>query len=59
MGSRWDDAMRLALAEGANDPVIAAAPGGRGPVVAAWESKSGEGGIFARVFEAKRVGAPR
>jgi hypothetical protein len=40
----------LTLAERANDPVAASAPGGRGPVVVAWESKAGEGGIVARVF---------
>lgn len=43
----------LTLAEQANDPVVASAPGGRGPVVIAWESKSEEGGILARVFEVK------
>ena len=40
----------VALAEQANDSVIASAPGGRGPVVAVWESKSGEGGILAQVL---------
>jgi hypothetical protein len=30
------------LAPHAKDPVIAAAPGGRGPVVAAWESRDGD-----------------
>ncbi len=33
---------RLTLDSSANDPVVAAAPGGRGPVVAAWE-KPGQG----------------
>lgn len=36
----------LTLAEGANDPVVAAGGGGQGPVVAVWEGKSGSG-IFA------------
>jgi len=30
----------ITIAEDANDPVVASAPGGRGPVIAAWESKS-------------------
>lgn len=42
----------ITLAERANDPAIAAAPGGRGPVVAVWEAKSEEGGILARVLTA-------
>ncbi len=49
----------LTLAERANDPVVAAGPGGLGPVVAAWESKSGEGGILAHVFALRRADAPR
>lgn len=40
----------MTLAEQAGDPVIAAAPGGHGPVVAVWEAKSGEGGILAQVL---------
>ena len=31
----------MTLAEGANDPSVAAGPGGRGPVVAVWEAKGG------------------
>ena len=31
----------LVLADAANDPVVASGPGGRGPVVAAWEARSG------------------
>lgn len=42
----------MILSEQAGDPAIAAAPGGRGPVVAVWESKSGEGGILAQVLTA-------
>ncbi|MEO6809144.1 MAG: sialidase family protein, partial [Isosphaeraceae bacterium] len=38
------------LVEAASDPALASAPGGRGPVVAVWESKSGEGGLFATVL---------
>ena len=46
------------LAEDAADPAIAAGPGGRGPVVAAWEAKPPGGGIFAAVL-APGVGEPR
>lgn len=49
----------ITLAERANDPVIAAAPGGRGPVVAVWEAKSEEGGILARVLTASEGEASR
>ena len=49
----------LTLAEHANDPVIAAAPGGRGPVVAVWEDKSGEGGIVSRVLAPRADDASR
>lgn len=38
------------LAEAAADPALASAPGGRGPVVAVWESKSGAGGLSAAVL---------
>ncbi len=47
------------LADHASDPVIASAPGGRGPVVAVWESKSEEGGIFAQVLTAGEKETPR
>lgn len=40
----------LTLAEAANDPAVAAGPGGRGPVVAVWEAKSGAG-IFAATLD--------
>lgn len=40
----------LTLAEHANDPVVACGPNGRGPVVAAWESKAEGGGLFAQVL---------
>lgn len=40
----------VTLAEHANDPVIAAALGGQGPVVVVWESTSEEGGLLAQVF---------
>jgi hypothetical protein len=49
----------LSLAERASDPVIAAAPGGRGPVVAVWESKSSEGGILAQILTAGEKAASR
>ncbi len=39
----------LAIAEDAVDPVVAASPAARGPVVVVWEGKSG--GIFARILE--------
>ena len=42
----------VTLAEHASDPVVAAAPGGLGPVVAVWESKSEEGGLLALVLSA-------
>jgi hypothetical protein len=42
--------MPTILAESANDPVIAAALSGGGPVVAVWESKSEEGGLFSYVL---------
>jgi len=48
----------LTIAERANDPVIAAAANGRGPVVAAWEDKA-DGGILARVLEPRRTDASR
>lgn len=48
----------LTLAERANDPVVAAAPNGRGPVVVAWEDKA-DGGILAHVFTPKVEDAPR
>ncbi|AMV38111.1 sialidase family protein [Planctomyces sp. SH-PL62] len=48
----------LILAERANDPVVAAAPNGRGPVVVAWEDKA-DGGILAHVFTPKAEEAPR
>ena len=40
------------LADAANDPVVAAGPGGRGPVVAAWEAggPAGPGGIDLAVL---------
>jgi len=38
------------LAEQANDPVIAAAPGGKGPVVAVWESKAGTGELLGLIL---------
>ncbi|RUL83573.1 exo-alpha-sialidase [Tautonia sociabilis] len=41
----------LTLAERANDPVVAAAPGGRGPVVAVWEANAEEGGILSLVLD--------
>jgi hypothetical protein len=41
----------LTLAEGAIDPVVAAGPGGRGLVIAAWETKEG---IFATTLD--RIG---
>jgi hypothetical protein len=47
------------LAENANDPVIASAPGGRGPVVAVWEDKSSQGGVAARVLAGGGGDAPR
>jgi hypothetical protein len=49
----------LTLAEAANDPVIAGAPGGRGPVVAVWEAKSGDGGLLCRVITPRAKGAAR
>jgi hypothetical protein len=49
----------MTLADHAGDPVIAAAPGGRSPVVAVWESKSGKGGIFAQVLTASEREAAR
>jgi hypothetical protein len=48
----------LTLAERASDPVIAAAPGGRGPVVAAWEAKA-DGGIVSQVLDAPGEDARR
>lgn len=48
----------LTIAERANDPVIAAAANGRGPVVAVWEDKA-DGGILAHVFTPKGERAPR
>lgn len=47
------------LAERASDPVVAAAPGGRGPVVAVWEAKSEEGGIVSLVLAAPAGDAAR
>jgi hypothetical protein len=41
------------LAASAIDPVIAAAPGGAAPVVAAWESTGRERGIAVRVLATK------
>lgn len=38
------------LAEAASDPALASPLGGRGPVVAAWESKAGSGGLCAAVL---------
>lgn len=38
------------LAGRAGDPVVASAPGGRGPVVAAWEVRDETGGIAAAVL---------
>ena len=35
------------LAEDASDPAVAAGPGGRGPVVAVWEPKGPDGGLYA------------
>jgi hypothetical protein len=49
----------IVLAERANDPAVASAPGGRGPVVAVWESKSDEGGLRARVLTPGEKEAPR
>lgn len=49
----------VALAEHANDPVVAAALGGQAPVVAVWESKSEEGGIVAHVLTPRANDAPR
>ena len=49
----------VALAEQANDPVIASAPGGRAPVVALWESRSDGGGIYAQVLAAGEGTSPR
>lgn len=46
------------LAESANDPAVAAAPGGRGPVVAAWESPSGPDRIAVRVLTPGDAPAP-
>lgn len=46
------------LAERASDPVIAAAPDGQGPVVAAWEAKEG-GGIVALVLDSPAGAAAR
>ncbi len=45
-----DSSSPLILAERANDPVVAAAPNGRGPVVATWEAKE-DGGIVSQVLE--------
>ncbi|HEX8203470.1 MAG TPA: sialidase family protein, partial [Isosphaeraceae bacterium] len=42
------------LAEAANDPVVAAAPGGSGPVVAVWESQAGPAAIQAVVLTPAR-----
>ncbi len=47
----------ITLAEGANDPSVAADPGGRGPVVAAWEAKGG--GIFAARLDRPKPAATR
>jgi hypothetical protein len=47
------------LAESANDPVVASAPGGRGPVVVVWEDKSSQGGVAARVLAGGGGDAPR
>jgi hypothetical protein len=52
------EAAPIALSESANDPVIAASPNGRGPVVAAWEDKA-DGGILAHVFTPNGEDAPR
>lgn len=41
----------VTLDERASDPVVAAAPGGRGPVVAAWEGEAGSGAIWSVVLE--------
>lgn len=46
-----DSATPRVLAERAVDPAIAAAPGGRGPVVAAWEVPGGGKGIEAVVID--------
>ena len=40
----------LILADSANDPVVAAGPGGQGPVVAVWEDRS-TGGIAALLLD--------
>ncbi|WP_406697108.1 sialidase family protein [Singulisphaera sp. Ch08] len=47
------DASLRTLDERASDPVVAAAPDGRGPVVAAWEAKE-VGGIVSVVLEQPR-----
>ncbi len=48
----------LTLADAANDPSVAAGPGGRGPVVAVWEGKSGAG-LFACVLAPAGEGSGR
>jgi len=48
------------LAEDAADPAVAAGPGGRGPVVAVWEAKESDGGIYAATLApAGEAPAPR
>ena len=49
----------VVLAEHANDPVVAAALGGLGPVVAVWESKTEEGGLVAHVLTPRANDAAR
>lgn len=56
---RPGDSSPVTIADRAGDPVVASALGGRGPVVAAWEDKSGGGGIRARVLGAGGEGASR
>lgn len=49
----------IPLAERSNDPVVAAAPDGRGPVVAAWEENTAGGEIRLRVLAERERKAPR
>ena len=48
----------ITLSEKANDPVVAASTGGE-LIVTAWESKTEEGGILARVFSPADGAVPR
>ena len=56
---RPGDAAPAVLAERANDPVVAAAPGNRAPVVAAWEDPAAPGGIVSLVLTPPPAASPR